>query len=84
MENKELLGAMFEDITTPSVRREAVVEKAEEVIRKSMTSVQQIAALLGDNAAETEIMLNSIIEEFNVNNSEAEEGGLMAEESSEV
>ena len=49
-----------------------------------MTSVQQIAALLGDNAAETEIMLNSIIEEFNVNTSEAEEGGLMAEESSEV
>ena len=84
VENKELLGAMFEDITTPSVRREAVVEKAEEVIRKSMTSVQQIAALLGDNAAETEIMLNSIIEEFNVNNSEAGEDGLMAEESSEV
>ena len=63
---------------------EAVIEKAEEVIRKSMTSVQQIAALLGDNAAETEIMLNSIIEEFNVNNSEAGEDGLMAEESSEV
>lgn len=84
VENKELLGAMFEDITTPSVRREAVVGKAEEVIRKSMTSVQQIAALLGDNAAETEIMLNSIIEEFNVNNSEAGEDGLMAEESSEV
>ena len=59
-------------------------EDAEEVIRKSMTSVQQIAALLGDNAAETEIMLNSIIEEFNVNSSEAGEDGLMAEESSEV
>jgi hypothetical protein len=29
-------------------------------------------------------MLNSIIEEFNVNNSEAGEDGLMAEESSEV
>ena len=83
VESKALLGAMFEDITTPSVRREAVVEKAEEVIRKSMISVQQIAALLGDNAAETEIMLNSIIEEFNVNNSEAEEGGLMADGDSE-
>jgi PAS domain-containing protein len=82
-DSKSLLGAMFEDITTPSVRREAVIEKAEEVIRKSMTSVQQIAALLGDNAAETEIMLNSIIEEFNVNNSEAGEDGLMAEGSSE-
>lgn len=84
VESKALLGAMFEDITTPSVRREAVVEKAEEVIRKSMTSVQQIAALLGDNAAETEIMLNSIIEEFNVNNNEASEDGLMAEGDSEA
>ena len=83
VESKELLGAMFEDITTPSVRREAVVEKAEEVIMKSMNTVQKIAALLGDNAAETEIVLNSIIEEFNVNNSEAEEDGLMAEGSSE-
>ena len=81
--NLELLGAMFEDITTPSVRREAVVEKAEEVIMKSMTAVQQIASLLGDNAAETEIVLNSIIEEFNVNSGEVEEDGLMAEGSSE-
>ena len=84
VESKELLGAMFEDITKPSVRREEVVEKAEEVIRKSMTTVQQIASLLGDNAAETEVVLNSIIEEFNVNNSEVEEDGLMAEGGSEV
>ena len=84
VESKALLGAMFEDITTPSVRREAVVEKAEEVIRKSMISVQQIAALLGDNAAETEIMLNSIIEEFNVNNGESAEDGLMAEGGGEI
>lgn len=83
VENRALLGAMFEDITTPSVRREAVVEKAEEVIMKSMTTVQQIASLLGDNAAETEIVLNSIIEEFNVNSGEVEEDGLMAEGSSE-
>ncbi len=84
VENKALLGAMFEDITTPSFRREAVVEKAEEVIRKSMTTVQQIASLLGDNAAETEVVLNSIIEEFNVNNNEVEEDGLMVEGGSEV
>jgi len=79
VESKALLGAMFEDITTPSVRREAVVEKAEEVIMKSMKTVQQIASLLGDNAAETEIVLNSIIEEFNVHNENAAEDGLLAE-----
>ena len=79
VESKALLGAMFEDITTPSVRREAVVEKAEEVIMNSMKTVQQIASLLGDNAAETEIVLNSIIEEFNVHNENAAEDGLLAE-----
>ena len=79
VETKTLLGAMFEDITTPSVRREAVIEKAEEVIMNSMKSVQQIAALLGDNAAETEIVLNSIIEEFNVHGEGTEEDGLMIE-----
>ena len=75
---------MFEDITTPSFRREAVVEKAEEVIKKSMITVQQIASLLGDNAAETEVALNSIIEEFNVNSNEVEEDGLMAEGGNEI
>ena len=79
VETKTLLGAMFEDITTPSVRREAVIEKAEEVIMNSMKSVQQIAALLGDNAAETEIVLNSIIEEFNVHGEGTDEDGLMIE-----
>ncbi|MBR0468178.1 MAG: 4Fe-4S binding protein [Mogibacterium sp.] len=66
VENKAMLGAMFEDITTPVIRREAVVEKAENVIMKSLSTVQQIASLLGENAAETELVLNSIIEEFNI------------------
>ena len=79
VESKMLLGAMFEDITTPSVRREAVIEKAEEVIMNSMKTVQQIASLLGDNAAETEIVLNSIIEEFNVHGEGTADDGLMIE-----
>lgn len=79
VESKLLLGAMFEDITTPSVRREAVIEKAEEVIMNSMKTVQQIASLLGDNAAETEIVLNSIIEEFNVHGDGSAEDGLFVE-----
>lgn len=79
VESKELLGAMFEDITTPTVRREAVVDKAEEVITKSLSTVQQIASLLGENAAETEIVLNSIIEEFNVHSEGSNEDGLIEE-----
>ena len=66
VESKQLLGAMFEDISQPTFRREAVIEKAEDVITKSLATVQQIASLLGENAAETEIVLNSIIDEFAV------------------
>ncbi len=69
VEKKRLLGAMFEDITSPTVRRETVVKKAEDVIQKSLETVQQIASLLGENAAETEIMLNSLIEAFSVHGS---------------
>ena len=80
VENKMLLGAMFEDITTPTVRREAVIEKAEEVISKSLNTVQQIASLLGENAAETEIVLNSIIDEFNVHGDRSSDHGLVEDE----
>ena len=66
VESKELLGAMFEDITTHTVQKEAVVGKTEEVITKTLDTVQQIASILGESAAETEILLNSIIEEFKV------------------
>ena len=59
-----LVGAVFQDITVPAVKRETVVRKAEEVIRKNLESVQQIAGLLGENAAETEIILNSLINSF--------------------
>ena len=79
VESKQLLGAMFEDITTPIFRREAVIEKAEEVITKSLSTVQQIASLLGENAAETEIVLNSIIEEFNVHGDSSGDYGLVEE-----
>lgn len=66
VEKQRLVGALFEDITTPTVRRETVIKKAEGVIQKSLETVQQIASLLGENAADTEIMLNSLIDAFKV------------------
>ena len=74
VESKRLLGAMFEDITMPTIRRETVVKKAEDVIQKSLETVQQIASLLGENAAETEIMLNSLIDAFSVHGAGDDEG----------
>ncbi len=60
-----MIGAIFQDITSPAVRRETVIKKTEEIIEKSLSSVQQIASLLGENAAETQLILNSLIETFN-------------------
>lgn len=84
VESKMLLGAMFEDITSPVFRREAVIDKAQEVINKSLSTVQQIASLLGENAAETEIVLNSIIEEFDINSSNSGDYGLVEESDGET
>ena len=61
-------GHLYTDFSTD---QETVVKKAEDVIEKSLATVQQIASLLGENAAETEIMLNSLIDAFSVH----DEGG---------
>ena len=52
----------FQDITKPTVHKEAMIQKAQEVIKKNLATVQQIAFLLGENAAESEVILNSIIQ----------------------
>lgn len=64
IENCRLAGALFQDVTETRQRREAVMRRAEEVIEKNLQSVQMIASLLGENAAETEIMLSSLIDVF--------------------
>ena len=61
---KRLAGALFQDITEVVQRRDAVMRRAEDVIQKNLQSVQQIASLLGENAADTEIMLSSMIDLF--------------------
>ena len=80
VESGRLLGAMFADITNPTVRRETVVKKAEDVIQNSLETVQQIASLLGENAAETEIMLNSLIDAFSVHNEGGDDGFTLDED----
>jgi PAS domain-containing protein len=55
---------IFQDITRPAVKKEQVIHQAQEVIRKNLATVQQIAFLLGENAAESEVTLNAMIESF--------------------
>ena len=80
VEKKRLLGAMFDDVTNPTIKRETVVKNAETVIQKSLETVQQIASLLGENAAETEIMLNSLIDAFSVHSSDGSDDFTMEDD----
>ncbi|HWQ08784.1 MAG TPA: [Fe-Fe] hydrogenase large subunit C-terminal domain-containing protein [Holophaga sp.] len=62
VEQGRLAGGILQDITEPAFQRDEVIQKAQEVIRKNVTTVQQIAYLLGENAADTEMLLHSIVD----------------------
>lgn len=64
IEKHGLVGGILQDITEPAVQKEQVIRRAREVIQKQLATTQQIAYLLGENAADAEITLNSIIESF--------------------
>ncbi len=58
----KIVGAIIRDMSAPMLERAEIIERARQVNRKNMKTVQQIAYLLGENAAQTEELLNSIIE----------------------
>jgi PAS domain-containing protein len=62
IEKGETLCGVLEDITKPQIRRDKTVAWAKKIIAKNVQAVQKIAFLLGENAAETESILHSIIE----------------------
>lgn len=64
IEKGSYAGGVFQDITSPWVRKDRVVSQARKVITRNLAVVQKIAFLLGENAAETEATLTSIIESF--------------------
>jgi hypothetical protein len=57
-----IIGAVIRDMQAPDIRKEEVVKRISDVIDKNLEMVQKIGFLLGEGAAETEQMLNSIIE----------------------
>ncbi|HOI93873.1 MAG TPA: [Fe-Fe] hydrogenase large subunit C-terminal domain-containing protein [Syntrophobacter fumaroxidans] len=61
IEQYRVVCGIFQDITSPTIHKEAMIQKAQDVIKKNLATVQQIAYLLGENAAESEVILNSII-----------------------
>lgn len=58
----KIAGAIIRDLSAPMLERAEIIERAHQVNRKNMKTVQKIAFLLGENAAQTEELLNSIIQ----------------------
>lgn len=67
--------AIIDDVSSSSVQKHRVITQAEKVREKNLAVVQQIAFLLGENAAETEAILNSIIESFANTDDDTKSGG---------
>lgn len=66
IQKHHVLGGILQDITEPVIQREQIIDKASEVMRKNLSTVQQIAFLLGENAADSEVLLSSIIKSFGI------------------
>lgn len=57
-----LVFGILQDLREPYVRQEWMLEQTREVIRKHMATVQQVACLLGENAAYTDATLRGVMQ----------------------
>lgn len=64
IDKKQIVGGIIQDVTKMEMKKERIAEKAKDVIRKNLATVQQIACTLGEHMAETEILLRSIAEDY--------------------
>ena len=61
---KKLAGAVFRNLHSKEERPEEIIHRVNEVIEENLRQVQQIGFILGEGAAQTEKMLNSIIKSY--------------------
>ena len=60
----KIVGAVLRDMYAPEVQKEEMLSRITDVIDNNLNMVQKIGFLLGEGAAETERMLNSIIQTY--------------------
>jgi len=61
---QKLVGAVFRNLHSKEERPEEIIHRVAEVIEENLRQVQQIGFILGEGAAKTEKMLNSIIKSY--------------------
>jgi hypothetical protein len=66
----KIVGAVIRDMSAPTLVRDEIISRAQRIIKQNIGTVQKIAFLLGENAAETEELLNSIIESYRYDDDE--------------
>lgn len=72
IEENEIVGAIITDVTQAETNREKIAQKAQEVITKNISIVQEIACLLGEHMVETETLLSSIANDYDEKDDDAE------------
>ena len=61
---QKMAGAVFRNLHSKEERPEEIIHRVSEVIEENLRQVQQIGFILGEGAAKTEKMLNSIIKSY--------------------
>ena len=61
---QKLAGAVFRNLHSKEERPEEIIHRVTEVIEENLRQVQQIGFILGEGAAKTEKMLNSILKSY--------------------
>lgn len=66
----KVVGAVIRDMSAPKLVRDEIISRAQRINKQNIETVQKIAFLLGENAAEIEELLNSIIESYRYDDDE--------------
>jgi len=66
----KVVGAVIRDMSAPMLVRDEIINRAQRIIKQNIETVQKAAFLLGENAAETEELLYSIIESYRYDDDE--------------
>lgn len=72
VEPHHIVGAVIADVTEYEMRRDQIAKKAHSVIEKNISIVQEIACSLGEHMVETELLLTSIAEGYDPDNTETD------------
>lgn len=67
IQKHKIVCGIMHDMKTSELKKDEVIKRSRNVIKKNLETVQKIAFLLGENASQTESILNSIVESYSDN-----------------